>query len=98
MSRFWPVAMTSHFPYLGNESTYDHFGFWKVMNYFCDDTTHDNFNFCISNRDVEYFKSKGAREDRLFRIRMGASEEMDFKEPTMPERSLYLGKLLCWEC
>lgn len=86
-------AMSSHFPYIANEDMYGHFGFWKVMNYFTDDQ-HDHLNFCISQRDVEYFKAKGVPENKLYRLYIGASESISFLEkPEKPGQSIYLGKL-----
>jgi hypothetical protein len=93
MSSYFPTAMTSHFPYVGTESYYAHYGYWKVMDYFLDDT-HQNYNFCISDKDIQYFISKGGNPDKIFRLKLGASEDIRFaKEPVLADRSIYLGKV-----
>ena len=86
-------GMSSHFPYIGNEDMYASYGYWKVMRYFLDDQ-HDNLNFCISDKDVNYFKSKGVNENKIFRLKLGASEDIRFSDaPMLPGKSIYLGKV-----
>lgn len=86
-------AMSSHFPYITNEEMYNHFGYWKVMDYFLDDQ-HNNLNFCISQRDLEYFRSKGVPENKLYRMFIGAPENIVFSnDPKLHNKSIYLGKI-----
>lgn len=93
MSSLFTTAMSSHFPYIGNEAMYSHYGYWKVMSYLTDNQ-HPNLNFCISQKDINYFMSKGVDPKRIYRLRLGASEDIVLKQnPLKPERSLYLGKV-----
>jgi glycosyltransferase involved in cell wall biosynthesis len=87
------VGMSSHFPYITNEDMYSNFGFWKVMSYFTDNQ-HDNLNFCISQRDIEYFRNKGVPSSRLYRMYIGAPESISFTDsPLNYNKSIYLGKM-----
>lgn len=89
----YKVGMSSHFPYIGNEEVYDHFGYWKVMRYF-QENLNNNYNFCISEKDKEYFISRGCEASRIFRMFVGAPETIVFKEkPKHADRTLYLGKI-----
>lgn len=93
MAYNFPTAMTSHFPFLGTESMYPNYGWWKVYDYFLDEK-NDNFNFCISKRDIEYFKNKGVKENKLFRLKLGAPEDILFdRNPKLADKSIYLGKI-----
>ena len=92
LSMSFPVAMSSHFPYIFNKEMYSAFGWDKVMNYLVDNT-HDNYNFCLSEKGKQYYKDNGAKENKLFLLKNGATEDIELRDPKLSDRSIYLGKI-----
>ena len=93
LSASFPVGMTSHFPDILLPEKYNQFGYQKVVDYFVDNS-HDNFNFCLSEKHRQFFADHGAKKDKLFLLKNGASEDIKFTDsPTMADKSICLGKI-----
>lgn len=87
------TSFSSAYPYVDQFEYHKRDGYDKIFNWIVDQTDH--YNFCLSDKDLNAYKSKGANQNNLLRLGLGA-QHREFKFNTVcekPDISLYMAKI-----
>ena len=87
------IAISSHHAYIERPDIHRRYGYGPVFDFLKNNKTY--YNFCISHKDYNAFKSAGADESKLRICQNGANhKEIVFKNTCIkPNRSIYLAKI-----
>lgn len=88
------IALSSHYPYINQFDKHRFDGYNKIFDWM---VSNNNlfYNFCVSDKDLNAFKSKDVNENKLHLFKTGA-QHRDIKKilnPKYKDRSICLGKI-----
>jgi hypothetical protein len=86
------IALSSHYPYIDQFEKhrfdeYDRIFNWMVSN------SNSFYNFCVSEKDLEVFKSKNAKNLYLFKTGIQHKDIRVSRSPNKMDRSVCVGKI-----
>lgn len=87
------IGLTSHYPYIDNETKHRGDGFNNIFNYMINDK--NSINFVLATKDIDFMIKKGVNKDRLFKLENGVNiDNFNFsREPALGNKTIYLGKI-----
>lgn len=87
------LAISSHYPYIDQPEKHKYDGYDRTYEWLINNNKY--YNFCISRKDYNTFKTDGAPVDKLLVCENGASHRSySFQEKaSKPDKTLYLGKI-----
>lgn len=87
------TSISSAYPYVDQMEHHRRDGYTNFFKWAT--SQKDHYNFCLSDKDLETFKSNGALEEKLLRLGLGAQHKaFSFdKKCELKEKSLYLAKI-----
>lgn len=88
------IALSSHYPYIDQFDKHIRDGYDKIFDWMV--KNGDTFyNFCVSEKDLGVFKSKGVPKDKLYLFKTGAQDrDIKFIEsPKNKDRTICIGKI-----
>lgn len=87
------IALSSHYPYIDQSYMHRRDGYDKIFDFIIKNKKF--YIFCISKKDYTTFKNAGADESKLLLSENGANHKTFrySKNPTLSDRSLYLGQI-----
>jgi len=88
------IALSSHYPYINQFDKHRLDGYDKIFDWMISNS-NSYYNFCVSDKDLDVFKSKGIDEDKLYLFKTGA-QHRDIKQVLNPkyiDRSICVGKI-----
>lgn len=88
------IALSSHYPYINQFDKHMRDGYHRIFDWMVRNG-NDFYNFCVSEKDLEVFKSKGVPQDKLRLFKTGAQHrDIKFNEnPKNKDRSICIGKI-----
>lgn len=88
------IALSSHYPYIDQFDKHRFDGYDKIFDWMLSNNKIF-YNFCVSDKDLNVFKSKGVDENKLYLFKTGA-QHRDIKkilDPKYSDRSICIGKI-----
>ena len=87
------IGITSHYPYIDQLNRHRFDGFGKIFKFLVENKKY--YNFVLADKDINAFVNSGADKSKIFKLKNGVkSDDFRFSEnPSMRERSIYLGKI-----
>lgn len=88
------IALSSHYPYIDQYNQHARDGYDRVFRWMIANG-NKFYNFCVSEKDLNAFKSCGYPEENLRLFKTGA-QHRDIKfiaDPQNKDRSIYIGKI-----
>jgi len=88
------IALSSHYPYINQFDKHRLDGYDKIFDWMISNS-NNYYNFCVSDKDLEVFASRGILKNQLHLFKTGAQHK-DIKQILTPkyiERSICVGKI-----
>jgi len=86
------IALSSHYPYIDQFEKHKFDGYDRTFNWMLNNS--DSFyNFCVSEKDLEVFKSKNANNLYLFKTGIYHKDFKVSNSPNKKDRSVCVGKI-----
>jgi len=86
------LAISSHYPYIDQEEKHRYDGYDKIFNWLT--MENEYYNFPVSKKDYDFFKSKSLIQENIIQFKTGASSKFfTYLEEPILNKSIYLAKI-----
>ena len=86
------LAISSHYPYIDQEEKHRSDGYDKIFNWLT--LKNKYYNFPVSKKDYDFFKSKSLTQKNIIQFKTGASSKFfTYLEEPIMDKSIYLAKI-----
>lgn len=86
------IGLTSHYPYINNESKMKSDGFIKIFNFMVSNNKY--INYVLANKDIEFLIEKGSNPLYIYKLENGINSKFfNFVLEPKNNRAIYLGKI-----
>jgi len=88
------IALSSHYPYINQFDKHRFDGYDKIFDWMLSNS-NSYYNFCVSDKDLEVFVSKGVSKNQLHLFKTGAQHNSikQILKPKHSDRSICVGKI-----